>query len=115
MSEKPTRETPQTIMKQAADQACAEIREIFRKCTCHPDDIDPPCEQKYALTECRIARLERERDEARAERDALREALRECVEHLRRALNTVEAEGWSVDAEEAAIEKYRALLGKGAG
>lgn len=28
-----------------------------RPCTCHPADNPPqPCEQKYALTECRIAR-----------------------------------------------------------
>lgn len=68
-----------------------------RKCTCHPDDIGPPCEQKYALTECRIARLTRDRDAAR---DALRELVkwteqstdnRICPVSLLRALNRARA------------------------
>ena len=35
-------------------------RETVRPCTCHPDDNPPvPCPQKYALTDCRMAALER--------------------------------------------------------
>lgn len=58
------------------DTGAVRVGRTARCCTCHPDDMTPPCERKYALGDCRISRLERERD-------ALREALRSAVTLLR--------------------------------
>jgi len=51
---------------------------VPRKCTCHPADWSGECEKRYALNECRIAKLERELSAARAEVERMRQALIEA-------------------------------------
>jgi len=75
VSERDTPEVRASLMQDRIHKDSGAVRagRSARSCTCHPDDMMPPCERKYALSECRISRLERQHDDLA---DALRELVR---------------------------------------
>lgn len=62
-------------------------------------------QESVAALLAEIARLTRERDEARAERDDLRGALHTCLWAMRQPLD-----GWKGDCERKAMDKANAAL-----
>lgn len=84
-----------------------QIRE--RPCTCHPDDISPPCEHRYALTDCRMARLVNQRDELAA---ALREAVAMLDESSSPYIDGCGEDLRWTERRNSMLDEHRALLAR---
>ncbi len=104
MSERPTPHDRASLLQDRIHEDSGAVRagRTARSCTCHPDDITSPCERKYALGDCRISRLERQRDEK------LKNAYDYCCENPRDA---AQAMVWLEEEREELIEALRICRG----